>query len=165
MAGEQLHHILMNGEQYLANANGLVIITSALFAIAQYTETSHGRSVKKLSKLIDTFLSDKKLLKKSEELRNMYDDIKNHSRLRASAHIICLFIMLIIFAFMETSLMLCPSHSWERKGIIVMGAVLVAIGIWLGIWMLRMGTERKKFEEEVISFKQMCVIAKQTSRE
>jgi len=151
----------MDASAYLVNANGLVIITSAMFAIAQYADVSHRSSVNKKIDSADAYLKNPKHLEKSEKLKKMYDNIKNRARLRASKQIICLFIMLLVFATLEVGILICSVTTWEKNAFALMGVSLVGIGIWLGINMVRMGKERSELNKEVASFNQVCEIAQQ----
>ncbi|MDQ6950808.1 MAG: hypothetical protein Q9M26_04005 [Mariprofundales bacterium] len=146
----------------LGNANGLVILTSAMFAFAQYSDVKHRAVIGDRKALISRKIDDDDLLK-DEDIRSVYDEIMTLKRIRLSYPLSVLFVLLLCFALIETAALICPQLNWLKGVIALMGVVLVAVGIWLGILILRMGSERRELSTKVDQFEQLCKVARSFS--
>lgn len=146
---------------YISNINGLVIITSGLFAIAQYIDNSHCKSIE-MGKSDAEMLPPEGSLESSDGLRSEWEKIQNHKPLRVTPIVSLLFILLLLFIVLELSLIQCPSpSSWVAKGVTLLGCILLVLGVYLGVQVIRMRKELTEVSSKIASFKVNCIIAKQ----
>ncbi len=120
---------------YVSNLNGLIILTSVSFAIAQYFDTKHNRDIQGIKDTLEennylkTLLSSKNMnIENSfiEKMRKSWDTVRNARPLSIHKFIIVFLSLLLMFSFLHYLIFMCPDYFYILLPIIS-GFLLIII--------------------------------------
>lgn len=123
---------------YAVHLNGLVILTSALFAFAKYLDSNHIEEIKNFK---DKIRDDEKLQPVMPEAQNLWDTICNEQPVSLKKHIKALIAIFIYLACLHAALLLFALFV-DPVGLIVQSRLgvspssLILVGKGLGKFLL-----------------------------
>lgn len=131
--------------------NGLIVLTSAMLAMANILDKDHRDSINELKAMIRNLdFSCAPQNHALEALQETWESVLNDRCVRLVRHIILLS-FLLSFAFAPISLMLLLSVPTEviRWTLIICFSLLIGCAIWGTFSIVKMRTEKQKYKHDV----------------
>lgn len=139
----------------------LIVLTSALFAIAQYYENNQRKIIENEQHITrDIDLSQQHATTLRNSVKDIYDSIMNVKPINNQRTIFCLLLLICLLIFLFV-LALCS--DWfsinvqaVRLALKLYSVVTLFFGAWLLVNWLRMQRQMKNFKASVNTFKTLC---------